>query len=267
MGEEDNMKKEDLKNIADILKEVPIYPDAIQPAAKEVGKALTTIAKTVNIALAPLKVMVWGYDQVEEFLTSKLTEKLNNTPSENIVTPPTYLAGPAIEALRFSGNNEELRELYANLIATSMDRNSTDKAHPAFVDIIRNLTPAEARLLSFFVKEDNIPLININKQEEDGSILLVANYTLLNEYLNLESDLKICTYITNLCRLGILEIPSGVYLAKKEIYNLIENSKTVNEIKTMAEEEGKSLKIDRRLLRLTRFGKDFITCVIGNEKE
>jgi hypothetical protein len=57
-----NMSEEDSKssNVADIAnavaavaKEVPIYQDALQPAAQEVGKALGTVAKLVNVALAP----------------------------------------------------------------------------------------------------------------------------------------------------------------------------------------------------------------------
>jgi hypothetical protein len=261
------MNKEDLKNISEIVKAVPIYEDAIQPAAKELGKALTAVAKTINIALAPIKLMVWGYDQIEVFLTNRLTEKLKDIPEENIITPPTYLAGPAIEALRYSGHNEELRELYANLLATSMDRSSSNKAHPGYVEIIKNLTPNEARLLKIFVKEKVFPLINIISKEEVGDILLVANYTLLNEYLHLDSELTICTYITNLCRLGIFEVPYGTHLADEDRYKTLENSELVNYATKLVEGKGKSIKLDRGLIRLTSYGEDFIKCVVRNENE
>jgi len=139
MSDDDNsLNKGEIKAVADILKSVPIYKDAVQPAAKVFGQSLTTVAKAVDAALGPLKLLVWGYDKIEEFLIKPLSEKLKNVPEENIKTPPTYLAGPAIEALRFSGHNEELRELYANLLATSMDKDSVDKAHPGYVDIINN---------------------------------------------------------------------------------------------------------------------------------
>ena len=261
------MKKEDMKVVADIIKSVPIYQDAIQPAAKELGKVLTTLTKTINIALAPIKLVVWGYDQIEDFLTEKLTEKLKNIPEENIITPPTYLAGPAIEALKFSGHNEELRELYANLLATSMDKNSTDKAHPGYVDIIKNITPNEARLLKYFVNENNVPLIDISYKDEVGDILLLPNYTLLNENLHLGGEILVCTYITNLCRLGILEVPFGRFLANEDLYKPIENSEMVIYSTKLAEEKGKTIKIERRLLRLTRYGEDFIKCVVRNENE
>jgi Abortive infection alpha len=259
---DDNMKKEDLKVVADIIKSVPIYQDAIQPAAKEVSKALVTVTKAINTALAPIKLIVWGYDQIEEYLTSKIAKKLKHTPKKNIITPPTYIAGPAIEALRFAGHDEDLRELYANLLATAMDRNSTDKAHPGYVEIIKNLTPNEARLLKFFVRDNEIPLINVELIHENGYSLLLANYTLLNEYLKLESGLKICVYVTNLCRLGILEVPYGLSLADTSLYDKLENSEVIIQLSEDAMKKDKKLKIERGLLRFTDYGKDFIDCVV-----
>jgi len=95
-----------------LVKEVPIYGDTVQPAAKQIGESLETVAKTVNIALAPLKGLVWGYDQIESWLTSKLAERFKTTPSDKIVTPSPQIGGPAIEALRYLASNSELRDLY-----------------------------------------------------------------------------------------------------------------------------------------------------------
>ncbi len=258
------MKKEDLKNIADIIKAVPVYQDAIQPAAKIIGQSLVTVAKAVDSALAPLKLLVWGYDKIEVFLNNKLAEKLKDIPEEKIVTPPAYLAGPAIEALRFSGNSEDLRELYANLLATSMNKDTSDKAHPGYVDIIKNLTPAEARLLKFFASETSIPLIDVNIKAESGHTSLITKYTLLNEYLNLEREFIIPVYITNLCRLGILEIPYGTYFVEDKQYEKIENCETINYTREEVKKLGKTIEIQRGILKLTNYGKDFIECVVRN---
>jgi hypothetical protein len=257
-------RKETVIAISEIVKAVPVYQDVVQPSAKEIGKSLATITKTINIALGPIKLLVWGYDQIEEYLTKKIAEKLKETPEENIITPPTYIAGPAIEALRFAGYNEDLRELYANLLATSMDKNTADKAHPGYVDIIKNISPDEARLLKVFTKEDNLPLINISLKNdpERGRSLAIANYTLLNDYLNLNNSLLITIYITNLCRLGILEIPYGIYLAEVERYEKIENSEVVTYAKEKAKEKAMKIDIERRVLRLTTYGEDFIKCVV-----
>lgn len=49
---------------AGLVKAIPIYEDAVQPAAKQVGKALETVTKAVNVALAPVSLLIWGYDKI-----------------------------------------------------------------------------------------------------------------------------------------------------------------------------------------------------------
>ncbi|SEG07411.1 hypothetical protein SAMN05216334_12443 [Nitrosomonas ureae] len=44
---------ETAKAVAELTKSFPIYQDAIQPAAKEIGKSLHLVARAVTPALAP----------------------------------------------------------------------------------------------------------------------------------------------------------------------------------------------------------------------
>lgn len=104
-----------------ILEAVPVYQDIAQPAAKEIGVALQTVAKTIHILLAPVSGLVWGYDQIKDFIGTRVAEKLRSVPGDRLRTPEPNIAGPALESLRYTGHNEELRELYASLLATAMD--------------------------------------------------------------------------------------------------------------------------------------------------
>ncbi len=83
-----------------MVKEVPVYEDAIRPLAKETGKALQTVGRTVNAALLPVRGLVWGIEQIEDFVQSKVSRKLENTPVEKICSPDPAVAGPALESLR-----------------------------------------------------------------------------------------------------------------------------------------------------------------------
>ena len=142
-----------VKAAATLVEKIPIYQDAVQPLAKETGKALETVGKTVNAALLPVRGLVWGIEQIEEFVTTTVAKKLQNIPLENIQTPDPAVAGPSLESLRYTGHKESLSEMYANLIATSMDSQSSEDAHPGFVEIIRNLNSEEAKILSFLMHE------------------------------------------------------------------------------------------------------------------
>ena len=86
----DGALKQTIDSATALAKAVPVYQDAVQPLAQETGKALGTIGKTVNMALAPLAAMVWGYDRIKDYLESRLAEKLENVPEEQ-VQPPTRL--------------------------------------------------------------------------------------------------------------------------------------------------------------------------------
>lgn len=48
-----------IKAVTGLVKEVSIYQDAIQPVAKETGKALGTVGRAVNAALLPIRALVW----------------------------------------------------------------------------------------------------------------------------------------------------------------------------------------------------------------
>lgn len=143
-----------LRDVAEAVKSVceavPVYQDAIQPAAQELGKSLLTVGKAVNAALSPLKVLIWGYDRIEDFVINRVAEKLRSVPPGDIRTPEPHVACPALEALRFTGHEETLREMYANLLANSLDARTAEIAHPAFVDIVKSMSPDEARIMQIF---------------------------------------------------------------------------------------------------------------------
>ena len=130
-----------------LVEAVPIYQDAIQPAAKEIGTALQTVAKSVHILLAPVAGLVWGYDKIKDFVTMRVAEKLKEVPPARLRSPEPSVAGPVLEALRYSGHTPELREMYATLLASAMDRNFDERVRVAFVEIIRQLEVTDAHIL------------------------------------------------------------------------------------------------------------------------
>jgi hypothetical protein len=268
------MKMDELsktKDIAEavkgIVEAVPIYQDAIQPAAKEIGTALQTITKTIHIALAPISVLVWGYEQIRDFISCKLVKKLENVPKENIITPKVNIAGPTLEALRFCGNEDDIKEMYANLLASSMNIKTANGAHPAFIEIIKQLTPDEAKLMKYFSQDIVFPMINISwKQVEEksiGSTTILNHYSLFGYEANCEYPSLTPQYLDNLERLGLIEMPQDLYYTAQGIYDKIENHTDVVRIKEGIErDKSKKIEIERAILRLTYFGKKFCNICI-----
>lgn len=254
--------------VAGLVKEIPIYQDTVQPAAKEVGKSLHTVAKTINIALAPIKALVWGYEKIEEYISRRVSEKLESIPQENIVTPDPKIAVPAIEALRYTGHDENLRELYANLIANSMDKNTIREAHPGFVEILKNLSSDEALLLKPFINNDVFPIIDIKRELSDnqGYVIASGNFGLFYQEIGIQNIDLVPSYLDNLVRLGILEIPSGLSLAKEIVYVPTENDFRVTHIKSIIElKYNNKVSFERKIVRRTSFGSQFIKSVVKDK--
>jgi len=251
--------------VTGLAKAIPVYDDAVQPAAKEVGKALGTVAKTVNIALAPIKVLVWGYEQIENFVNEKVSDKLKNTPEARITTPPPEVVGPALESLKFTGHNEDLRNLFANLIANSMDSATLKHAHPGFVEIIKNISSEEAKILKLFNARQTMALIDVRNEFKDGrgGTDVIKNLSQIGTLSGCVDDSLTPSLLDNLCRLGLLEIPSGSHLIDDNYYTPLEQLPKVQVLKTAIEKnEAKKIGFNRKYITLTTYGKQFCdTCV------
>lgn len=252
--------------ITGLAKEIPVYQDAVQPAAQEVGKSLQTVAKTINIALAPIKALVWGYEKIEEYISKRVTEKLTNIPTENIVTPDPRIVVPAIESLRYTGNKENLRELYANLIANSMDKNTLKNTHPSFVEILKNINSDEGILLQAFAINQTHAIIDINAEQNGGFISLLRNCVKFHENLNIKYKDLIPSYLDNLIRLGLLEIPENHLLLDVLKYEEIENSPVFSNLKFENENLlNRKIIFNRKIIRTTSFGYNFIKTVVTDK--
>lgn len=252
-----------------IVEAVPVYQDAIQPAAQELGKGLETVAKTISIALAPLKALVWGYEQLEDFLSTKVAEKLSETPQEDIVEPKPHVAGPALEALRYTGHEESLRELYANLLAASMDARTVSIAHPSFVEIIKQLTPDEARLLQYFSTAQRLPVISIRVKRDGvpGYQEAAVNVSLFGRDAKCEHPHLTASYLDNLSRLGLIVVADKYYTAS-DAYEELESYPSVVETKNLIDsQEGMTADVERKIVQVTQMGEQFIkACVIDHRK-
>lgn len=274
MEEENQNKDTNVKTTIDavtgLVKAVPVYQDTLQPAAKQIGQSLETVTKTVNIALAPIKALVWGYEKIEEFITTRVSEKLKNVPEENITTPPPQVAGPAVEALRFSGHDPNLRELYANLLATAMDKTTIHQAHPGFVEILKNLTSDEAILLQAFTTQNQYPLIDIIakiKEGNKGYSIVYSNYSHFHKKVKLVRQDLVPTYIDNLCRLGILEIPALTNMTAPNTYEPLENDIELNELKNqIVNNMQRTVDFQRKVVMLTAYGRQFVQNVVNEKK-
>ncbi|WP_207809198.1 MULTISPECIES: DUF4393 domain-containing protein [unclassified Pseudomonas] len=259
--------KDVIDAVTGLVQAVPIYDDLARPAAKQLGKALETVAKTVNMALAPVGLMIWGYEQIQEFVSGKVAERLKNVPPEAIIQPGLNIAGPALEALRYTGHSDSLSDMYANLLASAMNVVTANQAHPAFVEIIKQLTSDEAKLMKLFANNRMHPILTVLERKTNvGTREQLVYFSTFSNSAGIAIPDNLPSYFNNLCRLGLTEIPEGLYLSEDDPYEGLESEpivrQTVSVINQMPDVKAE---IIRQIIRPTQLGQQFIrACVQSN---
>lgn len=270
---EENKIRDAADAIKGVVEAVPVYQDVVQPAAKEVGTALQTVAKTLHILLAPVSGLVWGYEKIKDFVGNKVAEKLENVPEERLRSPEPHVAGPALEALKYTGYQEGLREMYANLLATSIDSRTAHAAHPSFVEIIRQMSPDEALIMKSLSVVRVRPFVDV-RSEKKGSHLgywAIKHFSIIPHEAGCKCIDLGPTYLVNLQRLGLVELREQYTLGDvgSDLYQPLRDAPEIKRIASQIESSGENKpEISCGAIILTQLGQQFCyACIYENTHE
>lgn len=214
-----------LDSAGDLIKTAPqIYEDGLRDTVKESGKFLARIPRAINAALSGLDIWIAKREFNVEETKRILAEKLEHVDPEKIVPPDPHIAVPAMQAIAYSMDSNELRNMYANLLAKAMNSDLKDTVRAAFVEVIKQMEPIDAINLSLFRDEiDGLPVAQYQKvvvtrlDNDDDSIYIshIANdgdnYYILqtNVFISNPDNLDIesqAISISSLERLGLITI-------------------------------------------------------------
>lgn len=216
------LKHELVNNVSSLAGNV--YNDVVKPVVKPIGEILGFLPRTVRLMLQGWEKWLINGEESLRLTSSAIEKKVKDLPPDKIVEPEPYVAIPAIQQISYCQNNDDLRNLYANLLVSSMNIDTKWAVHPAFVDIIKQLSPDEARIINEVrnVKCGFMPLLDVKGQGKGsvsgGHQLIVTNFT--NVGLDkIELKENICNYVDNLVRLNLFEIPPGYALTDKSLYD------------------------------------------------
>ena len=233
-----------------------IYDDVFHPAASVVGDKLKGATK---IALSPLSVMIWSYDQISLYIEEKVSEYFNkkNIKEEEISTPDPSIAVPIIETMRYSRHKPELQEMFINLLGASMDSNNINE-HPAFIEIIKQLSSDECKMIKYLKDNFMLPMLKLKFQLNDdsgGEIDATPYFSDLCYKANCCYPNKFPEYLNNLCRLGLVETLYDKYFIIDEPYIELRSN---SNFPVPTNNNNKYKIVDKNsVFKLTEFGKMF----------
>lgn len=234
------------------------YDDIVHPSAKSVGNTLSLLPRTIGVLLGKWEKWVINGEESIKLTALAVQEKVSQIPEEKLTEPEPYVAIPAIQQLSYCYDSEELREMYANLLVSSMNTDTKYQVHPSFVDIIKQLTPDEAKLLKKLSKKNVFPLIDVRMNFPTGGYKeTVHNFTDVSEDV-CDCPSNIFAYLDNFERLKLIDIKNDQHLANDDFYKPLENHPEIKEIMSQALPEGYKHEIHKGLFELTAFGREFI---------
>ena len=240
------------------------YDDLVHPSACSIGNTLSLLPRTIGVWLGSLEKWVINGEESIKLTSEAVQAKAKKIPEEKLTEPESYVAVPAIQQLSYCYNSEHLREMYANLLVSSMNIDTKYQVHPAFVDIIKQLTPDEAKLLKKLDTEKGYyPLIDLELYmgPSRGSVPIITNFTTLGDDV-CDSPCNIGSYIENLDRLKIISILNEIHVMDSSRYSPLKCSDKIKEGMETPIPSGMTFIIKEKSFIVTEFGKAFIkVCV------
>lgn len=261
----ENLELELGKAAAEVGKDVA--EDLIRPTSQSIGNNLGQFVDGVMGWLG-----YWGEKQkikravyLEDY-KRKITENVLGIPEENLIEPPTRIVGPAIEASKYFIEEEYCRDMFAKLIASSCDSSVASSVHPSFPEIIKQLTPLDARYLALFKRFPTYPAVELTAERKDKIVSpfpsILFDFKSDENNFSYYEQLELTKTIESLSRFGLLiKNPDVLELAydydtfkKHWYYNMI--------LETLS--DGSTVKMKKYRLELTQLGKDFLRCCIAD---
>ena len=255
--------------IGDTLKTAPtLYEDALQPTVKEVGKFAARIPRAINAAFSGLDKWILNKEYAIDETKKLLEKKLENVDPDKIVEPEAYVAVPAIQAISYSMNSEELRNLYTNLLAKAMNSDTKDFVHPSFVEIIKQMSPIDSLVFKTIMERTANPIIDLvyNKYESDIPIAIESQTIIENVTdINIASVETVCISIDNLVKQGLISISKDKSYTDATLYDNILKSQfyIIKQQSCPITPDGFVFSHNKKMIIKTHLGNSFYkTCVV-----
>jgi hypothetical protein len=185
------------------------------------AEVLTGIVKTALLPLAVVNARAEAYFQRK--FPEQLAEALTDVAAEDIIPPKPSVAGPALQGLGYSHEEDALRELYVQLLATAMNGPIAPSAHPGFAEVIGALSAAEVELLNVSLQMSSCALREVRVVTE-GADGWQVGYRHLTNFLRSGVAIvgpMVPAYIDNWARLGLIEIDYGSHLVAEGSYDWV----------------------------------------------
>lgn len=149
------------------------------PSTEKLGEGLGGL---VNFVVGPLRRLDARSEKKTQDFISKINSKTDAIPLEHRDDSKLTLTLKVLEDARYSIDEEELRDMFAELTSATVDDRLNDSVHPKYSFILSNMSKMEADLLKRIYLESTsgvLPSLSISFLNSKGVQMDVAPRVLL----------------------------------------------------------------------------------------
>jgi hypothetical protein len=205
-----------------------VYEDGLQLSTREIGRTLHGVIRT---SLRPVNGLVWTINQSFDWVEASVKKRLEarQVPPDRVIEPPHRVLAGVLQGIWASGPEADanLREMYASLLATAMDTETTNLAHPAFTEILRQMLSDEAKIIKLLEQRGGRAIVRLSAeswryigtglpalgQESERFARSIQSLGTESGCLHVE---MVPSYVDNLKRLGLIIEREEVYTTHKK---------------------------------------------------
>ncbi|SOE69986.1 protein of unknown function [Burkholderia sp. OK233] len=239
-------------------------------AASNFGKTAVTVTRAVNNVLLPLAALNFGIEKAKRYFENRfakdLEEKTADIPAEELVEPKASIAGPALQGLAFTHEEPDLKAMYLSLLSTAMDKRKNGTAHPAFVELIKQIDPDEVSWLRpLLTAPGRQSIVEIRLRNNDGSGYLSFRSHYMDLYTDSgrkEVDVQNFTaMLENWVRLGLVDVDYTQFVTAPEAYSWVDKREYVRQLRKFHDNDTQAIVFQRGVVGRTSFGAQFASAV------
>lgn len=193
----------------------------------------------------------------------ELTQSIDKIPESKKVEPSIQVTAQALENSKYCISEKELRQLFVNLISGSMDSAFSSSIHPCFAEIIKQMNPIDAKILSTLPLKGSVPVVDYIVRDKSTNIYAVE---LTNVYLACD-DVDIfglSNSLSSLCRLGLVSLGRAQKVSDDSLYDVYLETDFFKQLSGTVQHQSpdKEATIKKYVASLTPLGQNFVySCV------
>lgn len=245
--------------------EISISKDGVTLKGKVVEDVRKPIKRLANTADSFLRLVdnVVGLplDFMSAYLEpfrAKYSGNFNNIPEDDLCEPNFRLACSVLKNVAYAAEESDIQELFANLLASSSDKQQSEKVHPGFATVINEMTSLDSKVLMDFYAiyshkcqrkhftADEQSLI----QQSKANLIRLGLLTFVDREYN-QNEINKFTGKTS------FHVPRNINDMGRVLVDLLNDHQKLKNV--IANDRINSTK--RQRLEITQFGKNFLSVV------